>query len=111
MHSETTLHIAPDHPAFAGHFPGAPIVPGVVLLDAAVHALLKVFQPPAANEEERSRTGNVCEIRSAKFLSPVGPGETLTISLDIAASGSARFEISSGSRKVAMGTLMLPSAS
>ncbi len=41
MHSETTLRIAPDHPAFAGHFPGAPIVPGVVLLDAAVHAALQ----------------------------------------------------------------------
>lgn len=110
MHSETTLHIAPDHPAFAGHFPGAPIVPGVVLLDAAVHALLEMLRPPTANDEEAGPMGNICQISSAKFLSPVGPGETLTISLDTTASGSARFEISSGGRKVATGTLTLPSA-
>jgi 3-hydroxyacyl-[acyl-carrier-protein] dehydratase len=110
MHSETTLHIAPDHPAFAGHFPGAPIVPGVVMLDAAVHAVLKMLRAITANDEENGRVGEICQISSAKFLRPVGPGETLTISLDTTAAGSARFEISSGGRKVATGTLVLPSA-
>lgn len=100
MHSETTLHIEPDHPAFAGHFPGTPIVPGVVLLDAAVHAMLQMLRPSGANG---------CQISAAKFLSPVGPGETLTISLSTTASGSTRFDIASGSRKVATGTLALPS--
>lgn len=94
MRSETTLHIPPDHPAFAGHFPGAPIVPGVVLLDAAVHAMQRLL----------GRAGP-CEIGAAKFLSPVGPGETLTIALDTTATGGVRFEISSAGRKVATGTL------
>lgn len=31
--------IAADHPALAGHFPGNPIVPGVVLLDQVTGAL------------------------------------------------------------------------
>lgn len=111
MHSETTLHIAPDHPTFAGHFPGAPIVPGVVLLDAAVHAVLQMLRPPAARDEDGASIGNICQISSAKFLSPVGPGETLTISFSTAASGSTRFDISSGNRKVATGTLVLLSLS
>lgn len=110
MHSEITLHIAPDHPAFAGHFPCAPIVPGVVLLDAAVHAVLNMLRPVTTNDEKNGRAGDICQISSAKFLSPVGPGETLTISLDTTAAGSARFEISSGGRKVATGTLVLPPA-
>ena len=54
--------------------------------------------------------GRDLQIGSAKFLSPVQPGKTLTISLDTAGAGSTRFEISSGGRKVATGTLVLPPA-
>lgn len=106
MHGDTTLLIAPDHPAFAGHFPGAPIVPGVVLLDAAVHTVLQALRPSAWSDGDSMMT--VCQISSAKFLSPVGPGETLTIACTTSTSGSTRFDISSGSRKVATGTLVLP---
>lgn len=106
MRSETTLHIAPDHPAFAGHFPGAPIVPGVVLLDAAVHAALRMLRPAGIDSAEA--TGNAgCSVGSAKFLSPVGPDETLLLCVDSTAAGSARFEISCRGRKVAIGTLVL----
>jgi 3-hydroxyacyl-[acyl-carrier-protein] dehydratase len=102
MRSETTLRIAPDHPAFAGHFPGAPIVPGVVLLDAAVHAALKLLRPLAQ--------AHSCQIGSAKFLSTVGPGEVLTMSLATSESGKVQFELTSGDRQVATGTLLVPAA-
>jgi 3-hydroxyacyl-[acyl-carrier-protein] dehydratase len=107
MRSETTLHIAPDHPAFAGHFPGAPIVPGVVLLDAAVHAAAQMLRPCGSDGAKADSAGK-CSIGSVKFLSPVGPGETLTVCVDSAAAGGARFEISCSGRKVAIGTLVLP---
>ena len=100
MRTETTLHFAPDHPAFAGHFPGSPIVPGVVLLDAAVRAALEAL---------RATAGTACQVNSAKFLSPVGPGETLDLIIEITPAGGAHFAISSGARKVATGTLVLPS--
>jgi 3-hydroxymyristoyl/3-hydroxydecanoyl-(acyl carrier protein) dehydratase len=108
MHSEITLPIAADHPAFAGHFPGAPIVPGVVLLDAAVHAALRMSRSSTASNGEPGPLGDGCQISSVKFLSPVGPGETLTICLETTAAGSVRFEISGAGRKVATGTLVLP---
>ena len=57
-----------DHPAFAGHFPGRPILPGVVLLDQAVLAAQQRF--PA----HRCR-----HIDQSKFLQPVGPGTRLHI--------------------------------
>jgi 3-hydroxyacyl-[acyl-carrier-protein] dehydratase len=105
MQGETTLVIAPDHPAFAGHFPGTPILPGVVLLDAAVHALLVAHRAgPAAVGNDCAAP--LCEISSAKFLSPVRPGETLTISYRTLVSGNTHFEITGTGRKVAEGTFV-----
>lgn len=102
MRSDTTFVVPPDHPAFAGHFPGAPIVPGVLLLDAAVHAIQQAHTQAASPGAARG-----CEISSAKFLSAVGPGETLTVSCRPGAGGT-HFEIHSGTRKVATGTIVLP---
>lgn len=106
MRSETTVCFGDDHPAFAGHFPGRPIVPGVLLLDAAVHAAQQARRAAGRGDA----AAPACEIGSAKFLSPVAPGETLTICLETTATGAVRFEISSGSRKVATGTLVLSPA-
>ena len=108
MRFELALQIPLDHPAFAGHFPGSPIVPGVVLLDAVVHAAREHWAPDV-NGKLGNAGADVCQISTAKFLSPVSPGELLTISCDRAASGSIHFNIVSGTRKVATGTLMLTS--
>jgi 3-hydroxymyristoyl/3-hydroxydecanoyl-(acyl carrier protein) dehydratase len=60
--------ISADHPALPGHFPGAPIVPGVVLLDHAL-ALL-------AGHVDELQLGAV---RRVKFLAPVLPGEDVSV--------------------------------
>jgi 3-hydroxymyristoyl/3-hydroxydecanoyl-(acyl carrier protein) dehydratase len=95
------LPIATDHPAYAGHFPGRPILPGVVLLDAALHAL-------AAHQGMQAMTG---QLKSAKFHSPVQPGEALTLHATESPTGGFRFEIRSmdsrgGERSVASGSLV-----
>jgi 3-hydroxymyristoyl/3-hydroxydecanoyl-(acyl carrier protein) dehydratase len=85
-----------DHPAFAGHFPGKPIIPGVLLLDRALNAIAAQTGMPL----------DQCEVRSVKFLSPARPGDELTVRFDIAASGVIRFEIVSGQRKYASGDIL-----
>ncbi len=55
------------HPVFPGHFPGAPCVPGALLLDAVVHALAADLRLPY----ER------VVVSAVKFHRPVTPGETV----------------------------------
>lgn len=95
MIHETTLAVAPDHPAFAGHFPGRPILPGVVLLGWATHALGVVL----------GRSVPPCDIASAKFLQPVRPGTVLRIRHTQQSGESWRFDIFAGDDTVASGTL------
>jgi 3-hydroxyacyl-[acyl-carrier-protein] dehydratase len=71
MNKVAQIVFAQDHPAFAGHFPGTPIVPGVLLLAEAL-ARLGVS---AAAPLQCSR------ILSAKFLRPVHPGEIVDVEL------------------------------
>ena len=89
-----------DHAAFAGHFPGTPILPGVVLLDIALKVIAETYLLDL----------DCCEIGSVKFLSPVHPGDTLTFQHERLTSGTIRFEIRSAETPVASGTI-LPSPS
>lgn len=105
--SEPTLPlpIAADHPAYAGHFPGRPILPGVVLLDAALHAL-------AARHALQS---TAAQLKSAKFLSPVLPGEALALHYAGSPAGGFRFDIRcmddhGGERVVASGSVAFAQA-
>ena len=70
MHREAVRVCPADHPALAGHFPGNPIVPGVVLLE-------EVFLAAAAVLGDIELAG----FPSVKFLSPLRPGEPFTVCL------------------------------
>ncbi|MHB8534839.1 MAG: hypothetical protein ACYDBW_05270 [Sulfuricaulis sp.] len=96
MNNVTHWTVPLDHPAFAGHFPGTPILPGVVLLDTVLHAIT-------------AATGialDICEISSVKFLSPANPGDELVIQRVISVGGTIRFDIVAGMRKIASGSIV-----
>ncbi|MBL8429256.1 MAG: hypothetical protein JNJ95_05105 [Dechloromonas sp.] len=84
-----------DHPAFAGHFPGNPIVPGVVLLDRAILFTERMLDRPGLN----------WQVGNAKFFSPVLPEEALTFSLYTKPRGTISFTVRSAERDVASGSL------
>ncbi|MGH8169321.1 MAG: hypothetical protein ACRETJ_02140 [Steroidobacteraceae bacterium] len=90
------LPIFATHPAFDGHFPGSPVLPGVVLLDEAIRAI-----ELGDGGEHRS-----WRVASVKFLRVVVPGEELVLERERLASGSIRFMIlGTGHAVVATGTL------
>ncbi len=99
MNKATQWIIPPDHPAFAGHFPGKPILPGVVLLDAALQIIA----------DDSGIALDTCTISSVKFLSTACPGDELIIHHSVSSSGTIRFDIVAGMRKVASGSVILES--
>jgi 3-hydroxyacyl-[acyl-carrier-protein] dehydratase len=95
---EATLCIRSDHPALAGHFPGRPIVPGVLLLDCVL------------SEAERW-SGRVLPVRAltqAKFTSPLQPEQSAQISLTMLDS-ELRFHVTRDGATVAQGMFLLAS--
>ncbi len=89
-----TLTIAADHPAFAGHFPGNPVLPGVVLLDLILAA---------------AGITAIAGITRLKFLRPVRPGETITYRLERPAPEKAAITARGGEGLALRGTLRLGS--
>ena len=68
MRSIGEFCIPVDHPSLPGHFPGRPVVPGVVLLDAAFAMIL-------AQRPGRMVTG----VHTVKFTQPVRPGQRVSV--------------------------------
>lgn len=83
-----------SHPSLAGHFPGRPIVPGVVLLDRVVEAIEAAHGPLAA-----------LRLPQVKFLQPLLPGEAARVELEGAAP-RWRFRVLRGQALLASGDVV-----
>jgi 3-hydroxymyristoyl/3-hydroxydecanoyl-(acyl carrier protein) dehydratase len=84
-------------PFFAGHFPGDPLVPGVVILERVIEEIVR-----RAGARRWPR-----RFDAVKFLSPLRPGAVLTIELDTIDTASVHFRCRSGKTVVAAGTVTL----
>ena len=72
MTFEAIRIIRANHPSLPGHFPDAPLVPGVVILDEVIAALV-----------EWQQNSQLSGIRMVKFLAPLQPEQVFTISLSL----------------------------
>lgn len=77
---EAFFSVPPDHPSLPGHFPGRPVVPGVLLLDAVIVAARDTFG-----------LGPATSLPRAKFAAPVLPGDRVEIALNLSAPGRVAF--------------------
>jgi 3-hydroxymyristoyl/3-hydroxydecanoyl-(acyl carrier protein) dehydratase len=89
------LEVARDHPAFEGHFPGRPVLPGVALL-------AEIFESAAAEPSLAECIGPTPRLEVAKFLAPVLPGASLAIRFRLM-TGGLEFTIHDGERSAASG--------
>lgn len=93
-----------ETPFFAGHFPGAPLVPGVILAEA-------LAQTAGLAAGQAGRGFRLTAIRTMKFPAAAGPGEEIHLAARKAAvvGGLWQFEVraSVGARTVAEGVIVL----
>ena len=91
------LEIGAGHPAFEGHFPGRPILPGVALL-------AEVLEAVARDRALSKLVGGAPQVSVVKFLAPVLPGTLLDIAFETGAR-SVSFKVREGGRVAASGQL------
>jgi 3-hydroxyacyl-[acyl-carrier-protein] dehydratase len=87
-----TFCIAPTHPALPGHFPGHPVVPGVVLLDRVAGAL------------QRWRGQHIGGLAQVKFPHPLLPAQEAELEL-VDDGRNIRFTIAHQGVTIAIGTV------
>jgi 3-hydroxymyristoyl/3-hydroxydecanoyl-(acyl carrier protein) dehydratase len=90
------LRIDSSHPSLAGHFPGNPIVPGVVILGEVL----------AHIGESLGESVKLSKVPSVKFHSPLRPNESLQLTFDILPDHLVTFSCQVGSRRIASGQFL-----
>ncbi len=95
-HPALQFTIDPAHPALPGHFPGQPVVPGVLIVDRVVDAI----------EATLARSVEIDGLPQVKFPSPLLPGQAADIELDLRGT-RVQFVVRCGERVIAQGALEL----
>lgn len=85
-------NVSVNEPYFAGHFPETPIMPGVLMIESAAQLCSLVIAPEDAASDEKLYV--LLKVKDFKFLKPVIPGDTLTISVKCTMSSAAAYEFS-----------------
>jgi 3-hydroxyacyl-[acyl-carrier-protein] dehydratase len=89
-----TKNVSANEPYFQGHFPGRPIMPGVLILEAMAQAAgVLVFSVDAAVQQNDRVVYYYVGIDNARFKKPVVPGDQLEleVTLERALRGIGKF--------------------
>lgn len=89
------MQISGSHPALPGHFPGNPVVPGVLILDAVVEMLAQHAGGPV----------RVTGFPAIKFLAPLAPEREFEIVLAAKRPGQSTFDVLAGGERLVSGTV------
>ena len=106
--------LRPDEPQFAGHFPGRPIMPGVLVTEALAQAsglLIGLSEMSSASAPPEKPKVFFLAVTNIKFTHPAVPGDVLvlraTSDRQFAALHRFNVEATAGRNLIASGSLTL----
>jgi 3-hydroxyacyl-[acyl-carrier-protein] dehydratase len=80
----TTKRVSPDEPFFAGHYPGSPITPGVLVLEAMFQAgAVLLSSKLEATGPHAGKVPVITKVQDARFKQMVRPGDTLEVEVTL----------------------------
>ncbi len=88
-----------DHPSLKGHFPGNPVIPGVVIMEKVLRTI------------SQAKPSDSYKIAMAKFLQPLIPPATLTVHISETAENKFNFKATSKTQIIASGIIEIKSES
>ena len=77
-------NVSINEPYFAGHFPGTPIMPGVLIIESCAQLCSLVIE---GDGTDNSLLYVLLKVDKFKFVKPVLPGDTLTLKVTKTQSG------------------------
>jgi len=75
---EAERRFTPEEPFFAGHFPGSPVVPGVILVEAMAQTLAYL-----ALRQNPGKAVLLTGVERCKIRRPVRPGQTVRFRIEV----------------------------
>ncbi|MGY8687952.1 MAG: 3-hydroxyacyl-ACP dehydratase FabZ family protein, partial [Verrucomicrobiales bacterium] len=70
-------------PCFEGHFPGMPILPGVLVIEAFAQTAMAVFLAEVAGDDAESRLGLLLKVNEMAFSEKIVPGRKVGFSIKV----------------------------
>jgi len=91
---------------FSGHFPGKPVMPGVLIIEAMAQSSIMLFYSDKQEDKKRSYYLGAVKV---KFLNPVFPGDQLKITIEaikiISNAALVNAKVCVGDKEIANGEL------
>ncbi len=76
-------NVSINEPFFQGHFPGHPVMPGVLIVEALAQAGALLAYTSVAEGERTGKIAYLMSLDSVKFRKPVIPGDRLQLDLEV----------------------------
>jgi 3-hydroxyacyl-[acyl-carrier-protein] dehydratase len=84
-------NVTANEPFFTGHFPGHPVMPGVLILEALAQASA-ILAYRSAGMDPTQKVTYLMAIDNAKFRRPVVPGDRLDLAVEVVKHKGAVFK-------------------